>query len=425
MYKKSMELFNEALQVFPGGVNSPARGIKPYPFYVEKAEGAYLYTVDGDKLVDYCLAFGPLILGHKPKAVLEAVKKQLEKGWIYGTVHELEIKLAKKIVSHYPSIQMLRFVNTGTEATLNAIRLARGYTERCKIIKFEGCYHGAHDYVLVKAGSGATTWGHPTSKGIPEDVIRNTIVVPYNDLNTLDHIMRKMGDEIAAVIIEPVIGNAGLIIPKEGFLEGVREITKTYGSLLIMDEVITGYRLGLGGAQEYFKINADITTLGKIIGGGFPIGAFGGRKDIMELVSPQGPVYNAGTFNAHPISIAAGLATIEELEKGYPYRIADNAGKTLYEVFNDSINRFNVDANVYRLRSMVQIFFTREEVVDYSTALKSNKELYMRLHREAMKLGVYLAPSQFETNFTSSAHVEEVLNFTVESLEEAFKRTFR
>lgn len=422
---KSKRLFEEAKNLFPGGVNSPARAIKPYPFYVERAEGPYLYTVDGEKLIDYCLAFGPLILGHRNEKVLEAIERQLERGWLYGAVYELEIELARKIVSHYPSIDMVRFVNTGTEATMNAIRLARGYTGRDKIVKFEGCYHGAHDYMLVKAGSGATTWGHPTSKGIPEDVIRHTLIAPYNDLDSLEKIMRRHGEEVAAVIVEPVIGNAGLILPRRGFLEGIRELTKTYGSLLIMDEVITGYRLGLGGAQEYFGVKADITTLGKIVGGGFPIGVFGGRREIMSLVSPSGPVYNAGTFNAHPVSIAAGLATIGELESGTPYRVAEDAAKSLYEVFAENVERLGLKARVYRIKSMVQIFFTNRDVVDYAAALTSDREAYMKLHREAMKRGVYLAPSQFETNFTSSAHTSEVAAKTAEALEEAFKQAFR
>lgn len=422
---KSKELYEEALKLFPGGVNSPARAIKPYPFYVERAEGPYLYTVDGEALIDYCLAFGPLILGHKNRVVLEAVREQLEKGWLYGTVYELEIELAKKITSHYPSIDMVRFVNTGTEATMNAIRLARGFTGRSKIVKFEGCYHGAHDYLLVRAGSGATTWGHPTSKGIPEDAIKNTIVLPYNNLEALEKTMRQRGEEVAAVIVEPVIGNSGLILPREGFLEGIRELTRAYGSLFILDEVITGYRLGFGGAQEYFNIRADLTTLGKIVGGGFPIGVFGGKREIMEMVSPAGPVYNAGTFNAHPVSIVAGLATIRELEKGYPYRIAEEAAKSLYETFSEMVDRLNLKARVYALKSMVQIFFTGEDVVDYETALKSDKEKYMKLHREALKEGVYLAPSQFETNFTSSAHTREVVEKAENSLKKAFYKAFR
>ncbi len=420
-WRKSLELYGEAQKLFPGGVNSPARKLIPYPFYVREATGPYIVTVDDVKLIDYCMAFGALVLGHRPYTVLNAIVRQLEKGWIYGMPYELEIEMARKIISHYPSIEMIRFVNSGTEATMNAIRLARAFTRRNKIIKFEGCYHGSHDYVLVKAGSGALTWSIPTSKGIPEDVIKNTIVLPYNDLESLEKTMRKHGDDIAAIIVEPVVVNAGLILPKDDFLKGIRELTKTYGSLLIFDEVATGYRLGLSGAQGYYNVIPDITTLGKIIGGGFPIGAFGAKREIMELVSPSGPVYNAGTFNAHPMSMAAGLATIEELEKGYPYKIANNAAKVLTEVIEDSIRKYKINARVYRIGSMFQIFFVDKDVINYDIAKRSDTKKYYQFHLEALKRGVFLTPSQFETNFTSSAHTDEVLSKSIEALKEALR----
>ncbi|BEP17720.1 glutamate-1-semialdehyde 2,1-aminomutase [Pyrofollis japonicus] len=419
---RSKELYEKALSIFPGGVNSPVRAaVKPYPFYVERAEGPYIYTVDGEKLIDYVLAYGPLFLGHKHPRVLEAVREQLEKGWLYGAPYELEIKLAEKILKYYHPGGMVRFVNTGTEATMTAIRLARGVTGRDLVVKFQGCYHGAHDAVLVGAGSAAAEYGVPMSKGVPSDVAKLTLVAKYNDLESVEKIMRKHGEKVAAVIVEPVVGNAGVIPPKPGFLQGLRELTKTYGALLIMDEVITGFRLGLGGAQEYYGVKGDITTLGKIVGGGMPIGVVAASKEVMKELTPSGKVFNAGTFNAHPVTMAAGLATIEVLETGEPYKVANNAAKTLVETLGDLVKRYGIEATINHVESMFQIFFTGNEVASPEDAQKSKKEVYVALHEELLKRGVFIAPSQMEAVFTSGVHSEDVVEETKKALEESFK----
>ncbi|MEM4555533.1 MAG: glutamate-1-semialdehyde 2,1-aminomutase, partial [Acidilobaceae archaeon] len=320
---QSRELLDRALRVFPGGVNSPVRAaVKPYPFFVEKAEGPYLYTVDGEKLIDLVQAYGPLILGHRHPRVEKAILEQLSKGWIYAAPHEVEIKLAEKILKYVRPGGMIRFVNSGTEATALAIRLARAVTKRKLIVKFDGCYHGAHDYVLVATGSAAEHYGVPASEGVPEEVAKMTLIADFNDFDSIEKLFREHGDRIAAVIVEPVLGNIGVVPPKKGFLKFLRELTEKYGSLLIFDEVITGFRLSLGGAQEYFGVKADIVTLGKIIGGGMPIGAVVSSAEIMKNLAPLGKVFNAGTFNAHPLAMAAGLATIEVLEEGETYTIA-------------------------------------------------------------------------------------------------------
>ncbi len=421
-WENSKRLYERAQRIFPGGVNSPVRAaVKPYPFYVERAEGAYLYTVDGEKLVDYVLAYGPLILGHRHPKVREAVEEQLEKGWLYGTPAEVEILLAETILKHYPSADMVRFVNSGTEATMLAVRLARAHTGKDLIVKFEGCYHGAHDYLLVGAGSAASHFGVPKSEGIPEDVAGKTLVARYNDPDSVEKILKKHDGRVAAIIVEPVVGNYGLILPRDGFLKELRRLADHHDVLLILDEVITGFRLSLGGAQEYFGVKADITTLGKIIGGGFPIGAILAPAEIMERITPSGKVFNAGTFNAHPVAMAAGLATIKLLETGEPYRVANHAAEKLAEALEDLAGRHGYDHWVSHIASMAHIFFTNREVVDYESASKADKETYLRLHRELLKRGVFIAPSQFEVIFTSAAHDGGVVEETLAALEEAFK----
>lgn len=420
---ESRKLYEEALNLFPGGVNSPIRAaVKPYPFYVSRAEGPYLYTVDGERLIDYVLAYGPMFLGHRHPRVLEAVKEQLERGWAYGTPAELEIKLAKKILKYYHQGGMVRFVNSGTEATMAAIRLARGYTGRKYIVKFNGCYHGAHDAVLVGAGSAAAEYGVPSSLGVPEEVAELTLIARFNDLESVEKIMRKHGDQVAAIIVEPVAGNAGVIPPKPGFLKGLRELADQYGALLIMDEVITGFRLGLGGAQEYYGVRGDITTLGKIVGGGFPIGVVAGPREIMEKFTPSGKVFNAGTFNAHPVTMAAGLATIEVLETGEPYRVAREAASKLAKTVEDLISRYGIKATVNYVENMFQVFFVDGEVASPEDAARSNRELYNKLHQELLSRGVFIAPSQMEAIFASAAHTAEVVEETIAALEDAFKR---
>ncbi|MEM0276981.1 glutamate-1-semialdehyde 2,1-aminomutase [Pyrobaculum sp.] len=419
-------LFERAKSVFPGGVNSPARALKhlPSPLVAKAASGAYLYT-DRGKLVDYCMAFGAIILGHAHPRVKKAVEEQLEKGWIYALLTEQEVEFAERIRRHMPSVEKMRIVNTGTEATMSAIRAARGYTKRDVIIKFEGNFHGSHDYVLVKAGSGAATWGIPTSAGIPQEVARLTVVVPYNDIDAFIKAVREVGDRLAAVIVEPVAGNYGLIIPDVEFLKALREETQRAGALLIFDEVITGFRVGLGGAQGLFGIRPDLTTLGKVVGGGFPIGIFGGRGEVMDLVAPSGPVYNAGTYNAHPVSIAAGLAVLKELETGEPYRIANEAAERLAKGVEDVAGRLGFDVVVKRMASMFQFYFKKGDVKTPQDVRESNEKMYLKLHEIALKHGVYLTPSQYEVNFTSAAHGREVVEETLAALEKSFQELLR
>ncbi len=416
-------LFERARQVFPGGVNSPARALKhlPSPLVARAASGPYLYT-DRGRLVDYCMAFGAIILGHAHPRVKRAVEEQLERGWIYALLTEQEVEFAEAIRRHMPSVEKMRIVNTGTEATMNAIRLARGYTKRDVIIKFDGNFHGSHDYVLVKAGSGAATWGIPTSAGVPQDVIKLTVVAPYNDVDAFLKAVKEVGDRLAAVIAEPVAGNYGLIIPDAEFLKALREETKRVGALLIFDEVITGFRLGLGGAQGRFGIRPDLTTLGKAVGGGFPIGIFGGRAEVMDLVAPSGPVYNAGTYNAHPVSVAAGLAVLKELETGEPFRTADEAAERLAKGIEDIAGRLGFDVVVKKIASMFQFYFKKGDVKTPQDVRESNEKMYLKLHEIALRHGVYLTPSQFEVNFTSAAHTREVVEETLAALEKAFQQ---
>jgi len=419
---RSRELYERALGLFPGGVNSPVRAaVKPYPFYVERADGAYIYTVDGERLIDYVLGYGPLFLGHRHPRVYEALMKQLDRGWFYGAPYELEIRLAEKILKYYHPGGMVRFVNTGTEATMTAIRLARGFTGRDLIVKFNGCYHGAHDAVLVGAGSAAAEYGVPSSKGVPESVAKLTLIARYNDVESIDKIMRRYGDNVAAIIVEPVVGNAGVIPPREEFLRALRELSSSYGSLLIMDEVITGFRLALGGAQQYYGVRGDITTLGKIVGGGMPIGVVVAEKKIMKELTPAGKVFNAGTFNAHPATMAAGLATIEVLETGEPYRVAGEAAKALVETLSELIDKYGARAFINHVESMFQVFFTDREVVSPEDAQKSRKETYTALHEELLKRGVFIAPSQMEAVFTSAAHTREVVEETITALRDVFR----
>jgi glutamate-1-semialdehyde-2,1-aminomutase len=405
----SSELWKEALRYFPGGVNSPVRAaVKPYPFYVSQGKGAYIYTEDGNSLIDYVLGYGPLILGHANEYVKEKVIEQIEKGWLFGIPSRVEIELARKISFHMPSIEKIRFVNSGTEATMNAIRLARGYTKRDKILKFNGNYHGAHDYALVDAGSAASEFGVPNSEGIPQEVLKTVIVCEYNDLQCVEKKLKN--EDTAAVIVEPVMGNMGVIPPEKDFLKGLREITSTYNTLLIFDEVITGFRLSMGGAQDYFGVSADLTTLGKIIGGGFPIGAFGGKREIMDMLTPSGKVFNAGTFNANPISMTAGLATLEVMER------ENVIEKTTYvaEKVTEELERIKYPHVINRVKNMFQIFFGVEKVSNATEARRAKKDVYLKFQVNLMKNGVYFPPSQFESVFTSLAHYDDnVISDTV------------
>ncbi|MGB3943397.1 MAG: glutamate-1-semialdehyde 2,1-aminomutase [Methanothrix sp.] len=410
----SRELFEAAKRLMPGGVSSPVRAISPYPFYVARAQGPHLWTVDGEKLIDYCLAYGPMILGHRHPAVMSRVAEQLEEGWLFGTPSELEVSLAERIVGHYPSIDMLRFVNTGTEATMAALRIARGYTGKDRIVKVEGGFHGAHDSVLVKAGSGATTLGTPDSLGVPKDTAKNTLQVPYNDLSAIESLLDGFDGEVAAVIMEPVLGNIGPILPEEGYLEGVRRLTEDHGVLLIFDEVITGFRLSLGGAQAFYGVVPDMTTLGKVIGGGFPIGVVGGRRDLLETVAPRGGVYQAGTFNGSPVSLAAGMATLDVLEGERVLERLNAVGDGLRAALSDIVEDLGLGYSVVGIASIFKVFFG-ERPKNYVEALRCDKAGYFAFFRRMLQAGVFLPPSQFETNFLSAAHTDDVINETLEA----------
>jgi len=413
---KSEELFEKAKKLMPGGVNSPVRAFQPYPFFTERAKGSHLFDVDGKEYIDYCLAYGPLILGHAHPQIIDAVAAQLYNGTLFGTPTEKEVELAELICGVVPSAEMVRLVSTGGEATMSAIRAARGYAGKKKIIKFEGCYHGAHDYVLVKAGSGATTFGMPTSLGIPEETARNTIVVPFNDAEKFEKTVKENKDDLAAVIVEPVIGNIGLVLPKEGFLETLRELTENYGIVLIFDEVITGFRLALGGAQEYYGVTPDMATLGKVLGGGFPIAAFAGKEEIMKIIAPTGKVYQAGTYSGNPVSVIAALATLKFLResgKDFYAKMESNC-KAIVTPLKKTIHECNLKVQVNNLASMFQLFFTETPVYDYATVKTSDTNKFMTYHKKLLEKGIFTPPSQFETCFLSSAHSQQDIKHTAE-----------
>ena len=419
-FDSSIKLFDSAKRLMPGGVSSPVRAISPYPFYTAKASGPYLWDEDGNKLIDYCLAYGPMILGHRHPAIVQAVIDQLQKGWLYGTPSEQEIRLAQRICGLYPSMEMLRFVSTGTEATMAALRVARGATGRDKIVKIEGGFHGAHDSVLIKAGSGATTLGMPDSRGVPADTAKNTLQVPYNDLDALDNVLKSFRGMIACLIMEPVLGNIGPVLPEEGYLEAVRDLTEEHDVLLIFDEVITGFRLSLGGAQEYYDVKPDLTTLGKIIGGGFPIGIFGGRSDLMEQVAPSGGIYQAGTFNGSPVSLASGMATLDVLEKENVLAKLNGIGDEMRKALQEIVDDLKLGYSVVGIASMFKVFFGAEPH-NYGQALKCDKAGYLAFFRRMLDSGVFLTPSQYETDFISAAHSEEVIETTLEAFRSCLK----
>jgi glutamate-1-semialdehyde 2,1-aminomutase len=418
---KSQALFERAKKTLPGGVNSPVRAYDPYPFFVEYGRGSKLYDSDGRDYVDYCMAYGAMLLGHAFGEVLEAVKSQLSIGTLYGAPTELEVEFAEAISRASPCMEMMRLVSTGTEATMHALRAARGYTGRKKIIKFDGCFHGSHDNVLVKAGSGAATWGAPNSLGVPEDTTRNTIVLPYNSVEALEAAFKAEGSEIAAVIVEPVMGNVGLILPNKDYLQSLRRITSDNGSVLIFDEIITGFRLALGGAQEYFGVNPDMATLGKVLGGGFPLAAFGGRKEIMQNISPVGKVYQAGTFSGNPVSATAGMTIINYLSKNkmqiYP-KLEKNTLE-LKKALIDQAAACKLPAQVYSIASLYQIFFTDQDVTDYACAKHSNAAIFSAYFHELLKQGVFIPPSQYESCFVSAAHSDDDIKFTISAFDKA------
>ncbi|HOI93658.1 MAG TPA: glutamate-1-semialdehyde 2,1-aminomutase [Syntrophobacter fumaroxidans] len=422
---RSNLLYEDAGRFIPGGVNSPVRSgraVGTNPIFIREARGCHLWDEDGNRYVDFVASWGPLIVGHAHPAVVEAVRAAVEKGTSYGIPTEIEVRMARKVVEMVPSIEMVRMVNSGTEATMSAIRLARGYTGRPGIIKFNGCYHGHGDCLLVKAGSGLATFGIPGSPGVPEEVVRHTIPLSYNDLDEVESFMERDGDRIAAIILEPVAANMGLVLPRPGFLEGLRKLCDKHGALLIFDEVITGFRLARGGAQEFFGVTPDLTCLGKIIGGGLPVGAYGGRRDIMMKMAPVGNVYQAGTLSGNPLAMAAGLATLDLLCEDGVYESLEEKTNHLVDGLNEAAGAAGVPVFSSRIASLGCGFFTSEPVFDFASALTSNTDAYAVFFREMLNQGVYFAPAQFEAFFLSMAHERKDLDFTIEAARNAFVR---
>lgn len=423
-FKKSAQFYAEATEYIPGGVNSPVRAFKSVggtPVFIARGEGAILTDVDGNTYIDYVGSWGPLILGHRHPEVVKALQSCLEMGTSFGAPTQLETELSKMIIEALPAMDMVRLVNSGTEATMSAIRLARGYTKRNKIIKFAGCYHGHADFLLIKAGSGALTLGVPTSPGVPAGTAEHTINAPFNDLETLQEIFRQVGEDIAAVIVEPVPGNMGVIPPVPGFLEGLRRLTEQYGALLIMDEVMTGFRVAYGGAQVLYNVEPDITCLGKIIGGGLPVGAYGGKKDIMSQVAPAGPVYQAGTLSGNPLAVTAGIATLQLLQRPGVYDELEQKSARLESGLRQAAEEAGLSLIFNRVGSMLCTFFTSEPVTDFNSALKSDTEKFAKYFAGMLRRGVYLAPSQFEAAFMSLAHTNEQIDQTIEAARMVFK----
>lgn len=424
-FKKSASLYEEATGFIPGGVNSPVRAFKSVgstPVFIQKGEGALITDVDGNTYIDYVGSWGPLIIGHRHPAVIKALQNCLaEMGTSFGAPTELETELAQMIVDALPAMDMVRLVNSGTEATMSAIRLARGYTGRHKVVKFAGCYHGHADFLLIKAGSGALTLGVPTSPGVPSSTAEHTINAPFNDLETLTEIFKEVGEDIAAVIVEPVPGNMGVIPPAPGFLEGLRKLTSDYGSLLIFDEVMTGFRVAYGGAQVLYGIEPDLTCLGKVIGGGLPVGAYGGKKEIMSEVAPAGPIYQAGTLSGNPLAVTAGIATLQVLKQPGVYDELEEKSARLDAGLREAAAAAGLELSFNRVGSMLCTFFTSKPVTDFESACSSDTELFASYFRAMLEKGVYLAPSQFEAAFMSLAHSDELIDKTVAAAAASFK----
>lgn len=414
----SQSLFEKAQRVIPGGVNSPVRAFKGVcgtPVFIDSAKGAYITDSEGKRYIDYVGSWGPMVLGHNHPAIIEAVLKAVPNGLSFGAPTAIEIKLAELVCELVPSIEMVRMVSSGTEATMSAIRLARGYTKRDKIIKFEGCYHGHSDSLLVKAGSGALTLGQPSSPGVPEDFAKHTLTCEYNNLASVKQAFEQYPNDIACLIIEPVAGNMNCIPPKEGFLQGLRELCTQYGAVFIIDEVMTGFRVALGGAQSYYGVTPDLTTLGKIIGGGMPVGAFGGKKEIMEFIAPTGPVYQAGTLSGNPIAMSAGLACLTELSKAGNERLLAEKTKTLAEGFKALADKHGIPMTVQYVGGMFGLFFTEQAKIEsYQDVMKCDVKAFNTFFHKMLEKGVYLAPSAFEAGFMSLAHSYEDIAYTLE-----------
>ncbi|MDQ3627044.1 MAG: glutamate-1-semialdehyde 2,1-aminomutase [Verrucomicrobiota bacterium] len=428
MTTRSSELFARAQRRIPGGVNSPVRafrGLDREPFFVERAEGAKIWDADGNEYIDYVGTWGPAILGHAPRVVVEAIQDAATRGVSFGTPNPLEVEMAELICRWVPSIEKVRMVNSGTEATMSCLRLARGFTGRDKIIKFEGCYHGHVDALLVHAGSGALTHGQPDSAGVPADFARLTISVPFNDIEAVRAAFRENRDSVAAIIVEPVPANAGLYLPRENFLQSLREECTKAGALLIFDEVMTGFRVARGGAQEIYGITPDLTALGKVIGGGLPVGAFGGRAEIMDQLSPAGPVYQAGTLSGNPLAMAAGLAQLRELERIDGWRMLEELGAAFEAATRSTLRKLGLPFTFQRIGSMFCLFFTGGPVFDLATAKRSDRAAFATYFRACLDGGVYFAPSQFEAGFLSTAHQPQEIEGTAAVVHRALQTLVR
>lgn len=423
--KRSEQLFEQAQGLLSGGVSSPVRAFQAVggtPLFIARGQGSRLYDVDGHELIDYVGSWGPLILGHAHPKVVEAVQEAAARGMSYGAPTELELELARLIAQAMPSLELVRFVNSGTEATMSALRLARAYTNRDKIIKFAGCYHGHADFLLAQAGSGVMTLGLPASAGVPKEIVRHTLIAPYNDLEAVRQLFEEFPKQIAAVIVEPVAGNMGVVPPQPGFLEGLRRLTREHGALLIFDEVITGFRVAYGGAQGLYGIEPDLTCLGKILGGGLPVGAYGGRKEIMELVAPLGPVYQAGTLSGNPLAMTAGIETLKFLSQPGVYERLEELSDQLAQGLVAAASRASVPVQLNRAGSMLTVFFSAQEVFDHASARQADTNRYARFFWGMLERGIYLPPSQFEAWFISLAHKTTDIERTVEAAGVAFRR---
>jgi len=420
----SKKLFAQATALIPGGVNSPVRACRSVatdPIFIDRADGAYIYDADGNRFIDYIGSWGPMILGHRPPAVLTAVADVLARGTSFGAPTDLEIELARLVCAAVPSIEVVRMVNSGTEATMSAIRLARGVTGRDLVVKFDGCYHGHADTLLVAAGSGVATLGIPGSPGVPEAVAAGTLSLPFNDIEAVQAVFKEKGDQIACIIVEPVAGNMGLVRPADGFLESLRELTLAAGSLLIFDEVMTGFRVALGGAQSLYGITPDLTCLAKVIGGGLPVGAYGGKQALMQQIAPQGPVYQAGTLSGNPLAMAAGIATLKELQKPGLYEALDETSAQLAEGLAQAAADAGIPVQVDRVGSMLGMYFTDQPVHDFEDAKTSDLERFTAYYKGMLQRGIYLAPSQFEAAFVSAAHSTVDIEATVNAAAEVMR----
>lgn len=422
-YQQSVDAYKEAVNLMPGGVNSPVRAFKSVgmnPIFMKSGKGSKIYDIDGNEYIDYVLSWGPLILGHADERVVSKLKEVAEGGTSFGAPTLLESELAKLVIERVPSIEMVRMVNSGTEATMSALRLARGYTGRNKILKFEGCYHGHGDSLLIKAGSGVATLGLPDSPGVPESVAQQTITVPYNDIESVRYAFEQYGKDIAAIIVEPVSGNMGVVPPQEGFLEELRKITEEHGSLLIFDEVMTGFRVGYHSAQGHFGVTPDITCLGKVIGGGLPVGAYGGKREIIERIAPVGDIYQAGTLSGNPLAMTAGLETLKAMTEDAYVELNKKVDR-LVQGYREAADKHGIALQINRVGSMVGVFFNENPVINYETASQSDTDRFAQYYRQMAEQGVFLPPSQFEGLFVSTAHTTDDIEKTIEAVDNAFR----